>query len=383
MPDLSELESHPSNHANVVALLPRKHRDKARAILSRRGPRSVQLLTRTIAKERKKRRARAKVTALSGSLLLVGSVAVAARSYPFGGSIAAFGAGGLILLSLSALAWFPTRLEKAALAALLQSEEAGSLGSLLEGLHLRAYSLQAPAKEQLIRLLPQITQKTLQGLTPTQRVYLYDALSYVHRDSNLELRLSVLTALQKAGDESSLGVVYLLATGEAVTDTATVVREAAKNCLEHLAVRLDFGPMEGLSHHIVSVCDQMRAEKPDFHVYATSMLALRQLLPRLTPSTYANILSASHRNQLYRLFMLYASSASGLYRYGRRELHLEIVRTAERLGDTRAIDGLRAFSCSSMATADEELYVAVCKALSTLEPLAETIEASKVPVGRA
>jgi hypothetical protein len=383
MPDLSELEIHPSYHDNVVALLPRKNRGRARDILRRRGPKSVQLLTRIVTKERRKRRTRAKVMALTGSLLLVGAVVFAARSYSFGGAIPAFGAGGLTLLALSAFTWVPTRLEKAALAALLQSEEAGSLGSLLEGLHLRAYSLQALAKEQLIRLLPQITPGTLKGLTPTQRAYLYGALSYVQRDSNLDLRLSILTALQKAGDESCLGVVYLLATGEALTDTAVVVREAAKNCLEHLSARLDFGPLEGLSHYIVSVRVQIQAEKPDFQIYAKSMLALRQLLPRLTPSNYANILSASHRNQLYRLFMLYSSSAIGLYRYGRRELHLEIVRTAERLGDTRAIDGLQAFSCTSMAAADEELYVAVCKALSTLEPLAETVESSKVSVVRA
>ena len=367
MPDPLELEEQISNVEQFVALLPPKVRKKARGILSQGGDRSVQLLTQVIAKERAKRRTRAKVTALPGSLLLVGSLVVAVRSGVLSGLSAALGLSGLPLLAFTLLTRLPTRLEKAAQEVLSQSEETLSIGPDLAGLRSLNPAHRTRAKENLITLLPQMSPENFQQLTLSQRGCLYGTLNYAKRHTDLDLHVSVLGALSRAGDKSCLGVVYLLATGDTGSDIAAVLRKAARNCIGHLLARLDFGPLENLAEHIVSIDVQVRAEKADLRVYAASMLTLRRLLPQLTTSNYGSILSANHRNQLYRLLMVYASSGSSHFRYGRRELLLEIVRTAERVGDAGALDVLSAFSCTTMAASDEEIYAAVCQALSALE----------------
>ena len=366
MPDPSEPQEGVETTEYFITLLPPKTRSRARAILDDGGDKSVQLLTRVVAKERAKRRTRARALALPGALLLIGSLTAAVRSGTFTEVTAALGLSGLPLLALSLWAWLPTRLEKAALELLLRSEETRSIGPALEALPLRSPALKAQAKENLIELLPQMSAETFQSLTPIQRGHLYGTLDYAQRHIDQGLRLSVLYALEETGDVSCLGVIYLLAKGEAETDAAATVREVARECLVRLFERLDFGPPENLPQHIVSICAQLRAEKTDFQAYAASLFALRRLLPQLTPSNYKSILSASHRSRLYRLLSLYRSTGSVHLRYGRRELQLAIIRMAERVGDTQAVDALQSFSCSTMAASDEEIYAAVCKALSTL-----------------
>lgn len=371
MSDSLKTEHPVAQMETVVALLPPKVRDKARAVLLQGDAKSVQLLTRVISKERTKRRSRAKATALPGSLLLIGSLLTAARPHLFGGYTAALGLSGLGLLALSALTRMPSRLQKAAQEALVQSEDPEGIGALLERLPLRSPVLRAQVRADLIQALPQITADSFRKLTPKQRGYLYGTLSYEQRDRDMDLRLSVLAALEEVGDASCLGVVYQLTTGEAVTDTAVAVREAARNCLDCLFARLDFGPLEALPQHLLSISAEIREEKTDFQAYATSLLSLRQLLPQLTPANYRSILSANQRTQLYALPMLYAVSNNGKYQFRRRDLHLEIVRTADRLRDTRALEGLLSFVCSTMAAADEELYAALCRVNSALEALAD------------
>lgn len=371
MPDSLELENPTRQIENVIALLPPKIRDKAHDILNQSGARQVQLLTRVISKERAKRRLRAKATALPGSLLLAASL-LTTRSHTFGGYSAALGLSGLSLLALSATTLLPSRLEKAAREALLQSEETSSIGPLLEGLHKGSPAVRAQARERLIRLLPQITPETFRKLTSDQRGYLYAAVNHVQRSGDLDLTLSVLIALQEAGDERCLGAVYRLAVREAATEDELAVRDAARDCIERLYARLDFGPLESLPRHISSISAGLRVGSADFQDYVTSLLTLSRLLPQLTPANYERILSANHCSQLYGLLLLYAAAGSGMYWYRRRDLHLEIVRTAERMGDTRAIDILQEFAGTNMAGADEELYTAVCRTLSALEELADS-----------
>ena len=72
------------------------------------------------------------------------------------------------------------------------------------------------------------------------------------------------TRLEKKGDTGCLGIVSQLSTGEAVTDTAVAVREAAGRCLDALFVRLDFGPLEHLPPYLLGVEDEIRSEKTAF-----------------------------------------------------------------------------------------------------------------------
>jgi hypothetical protein len=388
MPDplqLEEADAHPLAEEpavqidSMVALLPLRVRERARNILSQGDAKSVQLLSRVIAKEHAKRRSQAKAILLLASLLLVVSiVAVTTHIRSLSGHSVMLGLGGFTLLALFAWTRLPTRLEKKARKFLKQSAEPGSIGPLLERLQLWAPLLRADARENLLRALPQITPEAFRKLTPTQQSHLYGTLNFEQRDRDRHLRMSVLTALGMAGDIGCLGIVYQLSTGEAVTDTAVAVREAARRCLDALFARLDFGPLEHLPRYLLGVEDEIRSEKTAFQDYATSLLGLRQLLPQLTPSDYRGILSTAQRSVLYGLPMLYSVSASGRYQFRRRDLHLEIVRTAVRLGDIRALDPLQSFVCTTMAAADEELYGALCQASSTLEALAEQKHADKV-----
>lgn len=378
MPDSLDLDNQSFNMENVLALLRPKMREKARVILTKGGADSVRLLTSVVSRERSRRRLRTKGAILAGSLLVAGSVAAAvAHSEVLKKTVSGTGLSGLLLLAFAALTWFPTRLEQTALEALLQSEDPANIGTLMESLHLRSAAIRAQAKENLVRLLPQMTSEIFDALTPVQRGYLYGTLKQISHNNALDLCSSVLAALGEAGDKRCLSVVYQLASGDAEANNAEVIREAARRCIDLLFTRLDFGAVENLPHHILKICGQMRTEKPDFQVYAVSLLALRQLLPQLTPDNYKRILSANHRHELYLLLMLHAASGSGVYRYGRRELHLEIIRTAERMGDTHVIDAVYTFACTRMAAADETLYAAVNRTLKRLETLAEREEASK------
>jgi hypothetical protein len=371
MADPLELENTARQTEAIVALLPPKVRSKARAILNQRGTKRVQLLNQLISKEHRKRRMRAKATALPGALLLLASLAAALRLHTFGGYIAALGLSGLTLLALSAMTLLPSRLEKAAKEALLESEEPESIGPLLESLHTLVPAARAQARENLIRALPHLTPEAFQKLTPAQRSQLYGTLNFGQHNTDSALPLSVLTVLREAGDKSCLGVVYMLAAGKAATHTELAVREAARECLEHLFVRLDFGPLEDLPHSIDGIGVHLREEKTDFQDYALCLLTLTRLLPQVTPANYRHLLSAGQRTHLYDLLLLYAAAGSGMYRYRRRELHFEIVHAAERLGDTHAIDALQEFAGAHMATSDEELYTSVCRVIDTLEALPE------------
>ncbi len=355
----------------VVALLPPKVRAKAQERLSESNEKRVQLLNRMILKESAKRRVRSKATSLPGSLLLLGCLAAALRSNTSVGYIATLSLSFIILCMHYKLVRFPSRLEKAAQELLQMGQEPGTIGPLLADLQARSTVQRTQARESLIELLPEVTPAAFQNLTPTQRDSLYGTLSYAQRNTDVDLRLSVLDALRVAGDNSCLGVVYHLATGEATTETARTIREAARECIDCLSVRLDFGTLENLPRYINNVSTQLRAAEPDFHEYTTALLGLSQMLPQLTPSNYESVLDVNERAHLFSLLPLYAATRSGMYQYRRRNLHLEIVRAAERMGDTRSLYALQEFVGSTMAASDEEIYACLSQALDTLETLVE------------
>jgi hypothetical protein len=367
MPDLPKVEKQADLIENLAALLPPKERDAARTLLSKGDAESIQLLTDLRWNEHDTRRVRGGLTVLSGLLLLLGSLIVGAFLGPAVGYVAAL---GLVVLVLSTLTWTccPTRRENAAIAILLSSENPTSIGPILECMHLSDRVLCAQAKASLTRLLPHLTTEICERLPPRQRGYLYDLLNYQHRDKERELRLTALTALRQAGDRTCLGAIYLLAAGDASTPAAHSVRAAASECLEHLLARIDFSPLS-LPRYIDSAYAQMRREGVDLQVYATCLLNLRQMLRQLTPANYQSMLSEWQRDNLYRLLLPRPSPNLG-HPVGKRELDLEIVWTAERLGDTRAIKSFMLFA-RNPASGDRSVQAAVRKMLPTLEALVE------------
>ncbi len=368
MPDLLEPEKYASFLENVVARLPQTERANAREILNRGNAESLELLCDLVSNEQAKRRISSVRIALLGALLL----GIALAAVPFfnaSGWLAAIALlGGGVLLVVPILRVSPTNLEEAALETALHSEDMRSMGALLKTVALLSSPTSERTKAKLIRLLPQLTPESFESLTPTQRATVHGLMNYNQRDSDLDLRLAVLAALQQAGGHACLGTVYLLATGEAATPTARTVREAARTCVEHLLVRLEFGHLEDLPQYIDNTCAQMQQEAIEFHVYATCALTLRQLLPQLTSANYRSILSVQHRSRLYGLLV------SQVHSYGSGELHLEIVRTAERLGDTCAVKALRTYI---HATNDGPVKEAVRQAMGVLEPLVEREKESK------
>jgi hypothetical protein len=80
----------------------------------------------------------------------------------------------------------------------------------------------------------------------------------------------------------------------------------------------------------------------------TSVLALQQFLPDLQPDTCHSVLSERQRDRLYQLLMLPLMVNQD--RYGINEVQEELLRTAQRLGDTRALGSIRKIAFVGGAT---------------------------------
>ncbi|MCW3053102.1 MAG: hypothetical protein JWN14_2272 [Chthonomonadales bacterium] len=366
MPDPPESEKQQAYRERVLALLPRRERDLVRDLLLSLDTASFPLLTKIITREQEKRR---KNSWAFPFILLLPSL-IAALFWPFSLPLM----GIVFLLIYAVQIYLPVRLEKAAWEILMHTESEQSIGPLLETLKRQTGSMRAKTKRRLVPLLPHLTPPTFLTFNQTQRNTLYSLLHSRQLANEQELRLAVLAALQQAGDLSCLGHVYVLTLDSSNYPTAFALREAAKPCLADLLTRLDFGPLETLPHYIDAAYHQMTAEEPNLSLYFTSLLILRQLLPQLAPSNYQNILSDTQRLRLYslaRLRMLHPLFRDEIHHPDRRATQLEIVHTAERLGDTSALGSLEAFVRDPPPFIDSRVKAAVLQAVEVLKPLAE------------
>ena len=342
MPELQDRDNLASKVEKLLALLPRRMRKEAAVMLERGDARSLQLLTDIISSEHTKRRTRAVVIVVPSAMAVAGTLLAAATTgFPLPWYMGVAGISGFFLLLLSMLTGIPTALEKAAVEAVVLSSDKHSIGALLEGLQIHNLpgALQEKNKQALIRILQSLTPEDADLLTPVQRSQLHRSLSYIQRDNNKELRLATLTALQQVGDWTCLGVIYTLLAGEAATDTAQTVRAAARDCIEALRLRLDFGSVTKIPEYTESLIHQMQSEGPDYQISAVCMLALRRLLPLLHSGNYRDVLSERQRDHLYQLLTLPLMFHQ--HRHGNSEIQEEILRTAHRLGDTRALPSVR------------------------------------------
>ena len=254
-----------------------------------------------------------------------------------------------------------------------------SIGALLETLQISHLppALRKKSKQLLIGLLLSLTTEDADLLTPVQRQQLYRNLNYMQRDSEMELRLATVAALLQVGDQNCLGVLYALASGEATTPTARTVRQAARDCIERLQFRLDFAPVSKIAEYTGTLIHQMQSEAGDPQISVTCMLALRQLLPRLEPTSYRSILSERDRDRLYQLLLM-PSWLFNQNHYGISEVQEEILHTAQRLADTRALASVRKVAFAQIPNpAARHLYTLARKTLTLLEAQVEREKESK------
>lgn len=341
LPEALDPESRASKIAKLLTLLPERQRAETESILAQNDARSLQLLTHIIVSEHTNRRTRALLLVGPGALIWIALlISVVHEMAPWPLKVA--GLAGTLMLALSPLTSIPTARERAAVEAIVLNEDKHSIGALLEVVQIFNLpgALHRKSKQILIRLLNSLTPADCALLAPAQHRQLYHLLNYVHRDCDLALRLAAIAALQQIGDVQCLGVLYALAAGEAATPTAQTVRQAAQDCLERIRFRLDFAPVARISEYTEVLIHQLQSEAIDNQVCATSLLAMRQLLPQLNTANFHRILSERDRDRLYQLLILPAWLFNQP-RYGIIELQEEILRTAHRLVDTRALVPVR------------------------------------------
>lgn len=370
MPELTETASRQALIEKLLVLLPSAKRTEAAALLERNDAQSRQMLKAIVQKEQRGRRMRAGLLLTSGiALCLLGFFHIFNPSAPWYMSLA--GIGGLVLTLLSPLTRMPTRLEQAALEVVVLNTDKQNIGTLLEAIEVFALPapLQMQSRQALISMLHSLTPEDAALLSPADRSQLARHLNYAHRDDDLELRLAAMTALQNVSDPTSLGTIFKLAIGEAATHTAQTVRQAARDHMEHLLTRLDFGPLEAIPEHIQHLTRSLKSEEIDFQVYAFRLLALRRLLPQLTAETYRGVLSEQQRDALYYLLTLSFGHVSYMdpNRVAANTLREVIIQTARRLRDVRALPALR----NAVDRSASQNFTPVRKLLQETLPLLE------------
>lgn len=108
-----------------------------------------------------------------------------------------------------------------------------AVGPLAEALRSWDGEIQKIAENALIRLLPRLRSENEILLNTEQRKCLYRAL----RGKNVELSLSILSALKYMGDREALPHVHRLAALQARTSAEYRLRDAAEFCLPILIER--------------------------------------------------------------------------------------------------------------------------------------------------
>ncbi len=361
----------------LLALLPASQREETADVLENNAVRSLQLLTDIIYREHTNRRTCAILMAVPGALMFLGTLlSLTQTNLPEYVHLA--GISGMVLLLLSPLTRIPTTLEKAAVEAIVLRGDKRSIGALLETLQISHLppALHQRSRQRMTHLLQNLTEADANLLTSVQRSQLCRNLNYLYRDHDLELRLATLKALQNVGDPYCLGVIYTLAEGDAATHTAQMVRQAACDCIEQIGGHLDFGSVTQIPDYTDSLVHQMQSEIEDHQITATCLLALRHLLPQLQPTHYQSVLSERHRDRLYQLLTL--PFIVNQNRYGIHEVQKEILRTAHRLADTRALPSVRKIAFGQIPHPAAKQFRALAReTLTLLEAQAEREKESK------
>lgn len=385
-PAPTESESRAAAVQKLLALLPPDRRAEFAEALAHRDLHCGEMLTSLLNKEQAgRKRRRNLLILLAVALEGIAAFLLFPPSAPLIGAVC--GVVGVALLIGAITVDAPTRLECAVLETAVQDNSKESIGVLLEEIHLSMLptDLHQRMKKALTARLRSLTPEDAGLFTPIQRHKICRLFRHASLVSEPDLLFAALSALRHIGDHVCLGVIYSLATQEAYYRSTQQLRQAAQHCLDKLGDRLDFGSLEKLPLYIQILRHQFQAEAIIPQSYAQGMLALRRLLPQLTADNYEQILSPSDREQLYQLFAQALSSPLmrekqfEASRYGTAALLEEILRTAQRLRDTRALPPLRRFSHYRTLPRDlEAIRPKVKEAEVLLEALAKLEQESAV-----
>jgi hypothetical protein len=365
-------------YGRLLSLLSAKDRERFLQSAERSATEALSILGQILVRERNRRNGRAAARFVSIFLFVIGVLVVApwcwTTDYPV---VAAMGVAIGVALPIANLAvrYNPvSRLERATLDYLLHLDDKRSVGVLLEQRSCVTWAERDKIQKALIQLLPQLDTADMAGMTPAQQKLLYDILDW-RQPCEVELRLAVIAALERIGERRSFEPLYLLASGQAATKEEQTLRTAAQRGLYTLQSRVDFGGPEHIPNHVSRYGAQLDSQSRFVLQKADNLYGLLTLLPLLTPANYRQILSEAERDRLYALL---TPSIIGTYSYDRLKLYREIVRTAERFRDTRAMSALRRMAAMEAPTdAERQVRTAAREALQVLRKQVEKEKVSK------
>lgn len=375
MPESTESEDRAATH-RLLALLPERRRVELKGMLETDDVRRSMMLMALLAEGRTLRKRKKTRLVFSACLLLL--LAFFGFNIPIDALWPVLGITTAIALLACATHGCDgmTRVEMAVFEVALLGGDKHSIDVLLEGMEfVEEPRLRRRLKKRLAQLLLKVTDAHADQWTPIHRHKLCKLLHPNEPDT--ALHLAVLSALRHIGDHVCLGVVYQMATSEYHVRNASKLRQAAEECLAELGSRLDFGAPAAIGGYLQTLSHQLRAEGVEPQAYANSLLALRRLLPQLTPDNYRLTLSLHDRETLYELLPLALSVRA---RIRRKEPSLqqtgrlleEILQTAYRLQDVQAVSALRRFVLYGHGRVPvewEALHNLGQKTLALLEPL--------------
>ena len=376
MPDLSVPENSSPEYRQLLSLLPREDQQRFSETAADGGAGGLPFVAHLLAREHTRRLTRSTALRTCAALLTGGMIFGIPLLQAVVVQVMVVGLFLVIPLTLALVQYDPPgRLEQAAFAYLLHLDDRRSIGVLLERLHVGSHEDRQQVREALIRHLPHLSPEEASQLTPHQRTLFYGILDNYSRVRHVELQLAAIAALDRIGERYSLGILRHLSGGEAATKGEQAVRAAAQKCLYELQPRLDFGPPENIPLHLSTFHPPADSQISTTIVYADNLYALIALLPQLTLVTYRQILSEADRNRLYGLL---SGATLGSTGYDTVKLYREIVRTLERVGDTRAMETLRQVALMEAPTdGTKQLRSAAKEALRVLRGVLEKEKVSR------
>lgn len=276
----------------------------------------------------------------------------------------------------------PDRRHQGIMQVLSQIEDKRAIGPLVELLYSRDKSLREAAETTLKRLLPPIRATNADLMTDIQMrklfVRLDVAASPSTRDREADLLVTILQAAGQVAEHSTLNLVYTLVHSEAATRNELRVREAAKEALALMEVRLDWGSPDDIGRHI-NALPTFGTTEYGICVPIPTLLALKHLLPQLGPED-RHLLTAAQRRRLYNVLEQGVQRPIISVRQeitGRPfELIQEILGLAARWEDTLALPAIRRLAVRQAPTLDEQALRVGARALAPL--LEAKLEKDKV-----
>lgn len=280
--------------------------------------------------------------------------------------------GGLVGSCLLAVKWTSqTCLQYHIPRALSRLAEVGSVAPLLESLRFAGGKTRELVVANLTRLLPLMNQDTWSALTEPQRNLLCGQIKMALDATEIDFVEAVLETVSLYGDRKALPSVARIIVSEAPTGREQQVRDCARECLDRMMQRIDFGTIADIGPNVLRL-NRGSENYASWDTLVDARLALISLLPLLQQPADAGVLSRKERKALHTALQL--GQISPIYDFQKLgpRFVLELLSALERIGDTDALFYVRAKAYGEAATADAQQIRAAARAcLKSLEARAK------------